>query len=72
MHCLPSRHQVHIVVEADFTSELVALHLLGILPLRANRYVTSALQARKRIAMLYVSESSIGIAKSKKCAQIDM
>ena len=70
MHCLPSRHQVHIVVEADFTSELVALHLLGILPLRANRSVTSALQAR--IAMLYVSENLIGIAKSKKCAQIDM
>ena len=45
MHCLPSRHQLHIVVDADFTSELVALHLLGILPLRANRYVTSALQA---------------------------
>ena len=45
MHCLPSRHQVHIVVEAAFTSELGALHLLGILPLRANRSVTSALQA---------------------------
>ena len=77
MHCLPSRHQLHIVVEAAFTSKLDPLACTYLLACLMHLQARNSPTARKctsskSIAMLYVSESLIGIAKSKKCAQIDM